>query len=121
MGWLDKMIESNYEGLILKDIDSEYIPGEMGRKTKKWIKIKPDYVDGLGDGIDLVIIGGYYGEGNRRSGDVSHFLLGVSDNNYLPLNSRKYYTFGKVGSGYTLQELSSIRQKLSSHFISDKY
>lgn len=26
--------------------------------------------------LDLLIIGGYYGEGKRR-GDVSHFLLGL--------------------------------------------
>lgn len=82
MNWLDKMIEANYEGLILKETESEYIPGEVGRKTKKWIKVKPDYVDGLGDGLDLVILGGYNGEGSRRSGGVSHFLLGVVDNNY---------------------------------------
>lgn len=40
----------------------------------------------------------------------------------VPINSRRYYPFGKVGSGYSLQELAAIKQKLSSHFIqSDVY
>ena len=28
-----------------------------------WIKIKPEYVDSLSDQLDVLIIGGYYGEG----------------------------------------------------------
>lgn len=31
------------------------------------------------DHLDLIIIGGYYGEGKRR-GTISHFLLGLRDN-----------------------------------------
>ncbi len=41
--------------------------------------MKPDYVDGLRDNLDLILMGGYYGEGTRRSGDISHFLLGLHE------------------------------------------
>mgnify|MGYP001792123703 CR=1 FL=1 len=41
-------------------------------------KIKPEYVDGLMDELDLVIIGGYFGKG-RRSKVLSHFLCAVLD------------------------------------------
>jgi len=41
-------------------------------------KIKPEYVDGLMDELDLVIIGGYFGKG-RRANILSHFLCGVLD------------------------------------------
>ena len=34
-------------------------------------------VDQMGDTLDLLIIGSSYGEGQRRGGDVSHFLLGL--------------------------------------------
>ena len=35
------------------------------------------YTDGLMDELDLLIIGGYFGEGRRKT-NVSHFLLGVA-------------------------------------------
>lgn len=28
-----------------------------------WLKIKPEYVDSLSDQLDVLIIGGYFGEG----------------------------------------------------------
>ena len=28
-----------------------------------WLKIKPEYVDSLSDQLDVLIVGGYYGEG----------------------------------------------------------
>lgn len=54
------------------------------------------------------------GEGTRRSGDISHFLLGVA----APYDKAKgekpkeFYTFGKVGSGYSYQELTKLRAHL---------
>ena len=42
-------------------------------------QVKPDYVDGMGETLDLVVLGGYFGEGKRRAGQASHFLLGVMD------------------------------------------
>jgi hypothetical protein len=41
----------------IKSLDEPYIPG-----LRKWIKIKPDYLSGIGDTVDLVIIGAFYGE-----------------------------------------------------------
>lgn len=46
------------------------------------MKLKPEYIEGLGDDLDLLIIGGYYGTGiGRRGGTVSHFMLGVAVHN----------------------------------------
>lgn len=39
---------------MIKDLESAYIPSE---RKEKWIKIKPEYVEGLGDDLDLLIIG----------------------------------------------------------------
>lgn len=46
-------------------------------------KIKPEYVDGLMDELDIVIIGGYFGKG-RRAHVLSHFLCAVMDNTKHP-------------------------------------
>ena len=51
---------------MIKDLESPYIPGEQGRKTQRWTKFKPEYAD-LTDNLDLIVLGGYYGDGSRRS------------------------------------------------------
>jgi DNA ligase-4 len=81
--------------------------------------VKPDYVHGLRDTMDLILLGGYYGEGTRRTGGVSHFLLGVLEHPLTPseierVKDRKVlppptYTFCKVGSGYSIARLKELR------------
>lgn len=51
------------EGVIVKDLSSTYRPSE--RSANYWIKLKSDYIDELGDTLDLVILGGYFGERRR--------------------------------------------------------
>ena len=60
---------------MLKDRESSYHFGEKSRK-QGWVKIKPEYAN-MTEDIDLIVLGGYYGEGQRRSGMLSHFVLGV--------------------------------------------
>ncbi|KAJ3806554.1 hypothetical protein F5876DRAFT_49818, partial [Lentinula aff. lateritia] len=40
------------EGLVLKAADSEY-----NEAKKPWVKLKKDYIEGLGDTVDLVLLG----------------------------------------------------------------
>ena len=115
---LDDALARGTEGVVFKSLGSKYEPGQ---RTTEWIKLKPDHIDGMGEQLDLLIIGSYYGEGKRRGGDVSHFLLGVLAPEYeetrygktahykgtkLPL----VYPFCKVGSGYSLPTLAKIRE-----------
>ena len=117
---LDDALARGTEGVVFKSLGSKYEPGQ---RTTEWIKLKPDHIDGMGEQLDLLIIGSYYGEGKRRGGDVSHFLLGVLAPEYeetrygktahykgtkLPL----VYPFCKVGSGYSLPTLAKIREEL---------
>lgn len=39
---------------MIKDMESTYVPNE---RKNKWIKLKPEYVDGVGDDLDLIILG----------------------------------------------------------------
>ena len=49
-----------------------------------------------------------------RGGDISHFLLAVVEKVNLQANEqpRRFYTFCKVGSGYTIPELNELRDRL---------
>ncbi|RHY24167.1 hypothetical protein DYB25_001643, partial [Aphanomyces astaci] len=93
----------------------------------QWIKLKPDYA-GMTQHLDVLVLGGYYGEGQRRGGAVSHFLLGVLqhpiDPNHVPKDI-PVVSFCKVGTGYSLEELDTLRVQLAPHWrpwepISDK-
>ena len=62
------------EGIIVKDVESQYLPTD--RSQKHWIKLKADYIDQLGDTLDLVILGGYYGK-RQTEESINVFLVGV--------------------------------------------
>ncbi|KAJ1380788.1 hypothetical protein B484DRAFT_440908, partial [Ochromonadaceae sp. CCMP2298] len=74
-----------------------------------WIKMKPEYGDQT-EGLDLLILGAYYGEGKGfRAQGLSTFLLGARDD-----NSDLYHTIGKVGTGYSFDDLLALRKELAT-------
>ena len=68
--WL--RIERQEEGLVCKDLDSKWVPGE---RDKRWIKLKPDYLPT--EDLDVVVMGGFYGTGRLRGGKIAEYLVGV--------------------------------------------
>lgn len=105
---------------MLKDPDSLYFPKERG---SNWIKLKGDYIDGLTDTLDLIILGGYFGDSTARYGPSKHwsdqitsFLIGVIDR-IDPLNPQIAYAipFAKVGTGYSIDELNRLRSRLKDN------
>ncbi|XP_069681895.1 DNA ligase 4-like isoform X2 [Periplaneta americana] len=110
---LNLAIDNRLEGIVLKDPTSIYKPN-----TRKggWYKIKPEYTEGLMDHLDLIIMGGYFGEG-RRKGTISHFLIGAA----VPPSTEgadpvEFHSLTRVGSGYSMDELSELLLKLSPHW-----
>ena len=84
--------------------------GKSSRSTGYWVKMKPEYGDETRD-LDFLILGAYYGEGTSvRGKGLSVFLCGVKDDRDPGL----YHTVCKVGTGYSFQQLSSIRQQISA-------
>ncbi|KAK2908901.1 hypothetical protein Q8A67_004738 [Cirrhinus molitorella] len=109
---LNEAIDNLDEGIMVKDPMSIYKPDKRG---EGWLKIKPEYVDGLMDELDLLIVGGYWGKG-RRSGMLSHFLCAVAE---VPSPGEKptvFHTFCRIGSGYTMKELYDLGLKLAEHW-----
>ena len=118
-------IDRNEEGIMLKNPHSIYAPKE---RASNWIKLKSDYVDGLTDTLDLIILGGYYGDSSARHGNSYHwsdqitsFLVGVIDKIDLK-NPKKCFAlpFAKVGTGYSFQELDIIRSKLKGFLVKNE-
>ena len=62
----NQSIYKNEEGIMIKRAESAYKPNE--RAQNNWIKLKGEYIDSIGDTLDLVIIGGYFGERKRIGG-----------------------------------------------------
>ncbi|KAG2078893.1 ATP-dependent DNA ligase [Suillus decipiens] len=88
-----KAIESRSEGLMIKLLSSDTmqedgtqngkrksLPAtyEADKRTFSWLKLKKDYVVGLGDTLDMVPIGAWHGNG-RKAGWWSPVLLAVRD------------------------------------------
>ena len=78
-----KSLKEGNEGIMIKNLESKYIPG---RRVGGWVKLKP-----IKETLDLVITGADWGEG-KRSEWLASFTLSCRDKNEL-------LTMGKVGTG----------------------
>ncbi|MEM3154741.1 MAG: ATP-dependent DNA ligase [Candidatus Woesearchaeota archaeon] len=98
----NKTVEHGGEGVVIKNPDGPY---EAGVRGWNWIKWKPEYVKGLRDTFDLVVVGAYYGRG-RRAGTYGALLCAVYND-----KTDKFETFCKLGSGFTDKELAGLPKK----------
>lgn len=81
--FFEKSLSEGNEGAMIKNLNAPYIPG---RHVKGWLKFKP-----VMENLDLVIVGGEWGEGKRASW-LSSFDLACRHEN-------KFLKIGKVGTG----------------------
>ena len=103
--FLENSINSGCEGLMLKTLDAPYRAGTRG---SNWLKLKREYRNELGDSLDLIVIGAYFGRG-RRTGLYGTLLLGT----YNP-DKDTFPSVCKVGTGFTDESLDQLYQILSN-------
>eukprot|EP01022_Parablepharisma_sp_SALTPOND_P004695 TRINITY_DN120780_c0_g1_i1.p1 TRINITY_DN120780_c0_g1~~TRINITY_DN120780_c0_g1_i1.p1 ORF type:complete len:657 (+),score=94.62 TRINITY_DN120780_c0_g1_i1:188-2158(+) len=100
--FMEKAIKSYCEGLMVKTLteNSEYEPS---KRSSKWLKLKKDYIEtGIGDTLDLVVVGADYGKG-KRTGMYGSFLLAVYDK-----DTATYQTTSKLGTGLSDEQLKDV-------------
>lgn len=104
--FLESSIASGCEGIVAKSLapDSLY---RAGARKWTWIKFKRDYRNELGDSLDLVIIGAFYGHG-RRTGMYGALLLASYND-----ETDTFESVCKIGTGFTDEMLSDVRAMLS--------
>ena len=102
---LENSINAGCEGLMLKVLDAPYRAGLRGAN---WLKLKREYQNELGDSLDLVVIGAFFGRG-RRTGKYGTLLLAT----YNAANDT-FPSICKVGTGFTDESLDQLYQILSN-------
>ncbi|KAF9244662.1 ATP dependent DNA ligase domain-containing protein [Melanogaster broomeanus] len=104
---MDEVMAARGEGLILKHPDSEYT---LNGRNKDWLKVKPEYMDDLGETVDVLVVAGNYGT-RKRSGGVSTLICAVLDDRHEDDDEPRYSSFVRVGSGLSFTDYVWIRQK----------
>lgn len=92
----NEAITAGHEGVMLKNPRSPYTPGKRG---KNWLKLKS-----VMETLDLVVVGGEWGEG-KRSHLLSSYELACVDE-----TSGKLLKVGKVATGFTDEDLEELTE-----------
>jgi DNA ligase-1 len=92
------------EGLMIKDLDSQYTPGRRG---KSWLKMKRELAT-----LDVVVTAVEYGHG-KRIGVLSDYTFAVWD-------ARRLVNIGKAYSGLTDVEIAEMTPWFLAHKIKEQ-
>ncbi|KAJ7281646.1 DNA ligase IV [Mycena rebaudengoi] len=106
---MDEVMEARGEGLVIKHPSSQYV---LNGRNMDWIKVKPEYMDNMGETVDVLVVAANYGSGSRGGG-VSTLICAVLDDRRAGDEDEepKYSSFVRIGSGLSFADYVWVRDK----------
>ncbi len=111
--FFNNAVQRGGEGIVIKSVrpDATYQAGVRGWH---WVKWKPEYVKGLRDTFDLVVVGAYRGRGRRAGGYGALLCAAYND------KTDRYETFCKLGTGFSDNDLAELPKRLKKYETTQK-
>ncbi len=110
--YFEESIENGLEGIIAKELNSQYI---AGARKFSWIKLKRSYKGELSDTLDLVIVGYFLGKGIRTEFKFGGLLCAT-------YNKKRdmFETVSRIGSGFTEKQMVELKSALDKIKVGSK-